>query len=1481
MKKFFALFSLALAAILLSALFSVGGVTAATERVIYISDDGTGDGSAPSSPLKAETLVERYIWTDSAVQNGYASRRSYTAEQCNTYWFSPGSSTDVFREGTQYYKNSVLYQAAVMLEDTGGKIVLVGDVTLDYSKSYSYASLTARDFYMPDCSKNVTITSQNGAKLIITEGAHLRLGGDTVFENITIATTSTANSTPGGVQNRAICANGHKVVFGDGIVTTNLQGNSGAYYPSIAGGSRFAATSSSYNTDVTINSGKWYRVYGVTTGIPNNPDYAPSANVKMTINGGEFLNMISCASVNNVYDQVMDVDLTINGGTFSSASTIYASGPRGCLYPDNVTNIKITGGTFNGSTVKAFLPPASTSKIMVDFLPTVNLDLSGCTLSEANVKKLASDFAQYADSGAGIGSVTFPAKYCTGATLLTPAENDSAFENGSFDAEGLSIKANYKISGTNYSSVIKYTSGDPLFTFDFDASSPGNKTMTYKYNGITFSTGNVKVVAPPKVYLLGAQIRIDSSESQTLRFVARVDKRFGEEITLGDYGFIALPSDQYKSEELAFGSVYGANEMISTGTVFRPELGSMYNGDEFFTYSGAYPAIPLSAYAKDVKAVAFVKFSYEGEDYYTYSEIATKNVLAVAEAAYGSPTESETFKSWIKTNVIDAYADYSANNSYDSASADALRQKIVDYMTEESNFEWTPGNDMTVSFNVGSSVKTYTLKAGTTYKGLPYIADKKATLDEFKEYITVVETSSGAKRNIYTGPSIDLVPGTATGTGNVTSYEETYKHDGIRGYITVNPGETLPLSELLPGTDYGSIVNAWNRVCSNYTFFTTPYTFLPEKGGRGAVKVGDYVTGTDTSTIVSSTGEEAMYEAYAKVRKGDVILTYYSSDRGLRMAMEDAHVVRGTNGKVDPSQSTVKAIFTDSTLASNSFYRTATYTFADLYAKKRIPVTFPEISSGLDTQTVTTLQHFDGENAIATGKLSGEVYSDHSIISVNVSLVRKLDENDSGKDVALYDKTYYYNSRDDMNVNRVSLTDFPDVTNAVRNCVEGKTYYLTVKSNVMSEGEKVLVEYEYVKPMNDVSKYETLFTFGEIADNTQRDVVVQYMYDMSQYEWTPTVNFSYVRNPASTFTPSGYYKAGQTYRGVAYTNTRSTAFEFDEILGTAPGRKTFDPLQFVPFEEGYYENKSDSNFINGRKSYMTQAPDGLTKTVVNTENGAPVYYIDWNRILGNHCASSLTNALQQAVRVDGDNLKYNVNGLDIMLPHDDYMFTGSIAHLYGPNAMYEHYALVRKGDVCYTRKAAGGHNRCAYEDAFVIRDANGIIDPDRSYIKMIEQTDTLESAKDSTFVSTHGYDTSWWVGHDYTFTFLYDTNAAIFNTVTEFLTGESEQAYLGLTKKTTSESVLNGVYGMVESNYPLLMVRMRITDNTSGEVYEQKFMQHPLNTNSTLYKYYKYNITTLYNNIGIADLPSGSYTYTLEAEIGQGIRTLDTCTFTK
>lgn len=157
--------------------------------------------------------------------------------------------------------------------------------------------------------------------------------------------------------------------------------------------------------------------------------------------------------------------------------------------------------------------------------------------------------------------------------------------------------------------------------------------------------------------------------------------------------------------------------------------------------------------------------------------------------------------------------------------------------------------------------------------------------------------------------------------------------------------------------------------------------------------------------------------------------------------------------------------------------------------------------------------------------------------------------------------------------------------------------------------------------------------------------------------------------------------------------------------------------------------------------------------------------------------------------------------------------TKQITEYNGEEVMYESYAQLRMGDgVCYWYNGYG-HSRVCASDAVVVRDENGKINPDYSYIEMTEQGVTTIDDEAKTF-------TSWRHHWKYTFANLYNGYYVPF-TIKEFMTGEFEEIDCKL-ENGSSDSRWSLTAGTITCNYSIDSVTMLITDDSGKEVYNHR-----------------------------------------------------------
>ncbi|MBQ8797275.1 MAG: hypothetical protein IJZ56_03675 [Oscillospiraceae bacterium] len=173
----------------------------------------------------------------------------------------------------------------------------------------------------------------------------------------------------------------------------------------------------------------------------------------------------------------------------------------------------------------------------------------------------------------------------------------------------------------------------------------------------------------------------------------------------------------------------------------------------------------------------------------------------------------------------------------------------------------------------------------------------------------------------------------------------------------------------------------------------------------GFVKVGDYIYDDDvdtyregiynTVTILDENSEEKMYECYAGLKKGDVIV-YYTTAGHVVLMSEDAHVVRDASGKVDPIQSYVTVIDQTSThstmtnAAGDTFAYEANvdakWTFQKMFKGEYIPFTFKEWLGEDPIESSWAKYSYTGDSIALSDIYKAKVTSNYAISDIYVSV---------------------------------------------------------------------------------------------------------------------------------------------------------------------------------------------------------------------------------------------------------------------------------------------------------------------------------------------------------------------------------------------------------------------------------------------------------------------------------------------------------------
>ena len=283
-----------------------------------------------------------------------------------------------------------------------------------------------------------------------------------------------------------------------------------------------------------------------------------------------------------------------------------------------------------------------------------------------------------------------------------------------------------------------------------------------------------------------------------------------------------------------------------------------------------------------------------------------------------------------------------------------FRDVAVDYMREQASVEWVCENGFSVvdKFEYWSIGLEY--KKGVTYHGITY-TNVKSSMDEFMMFY------SDGKVNMESGGSNDVV-----GNGCFSSTQNATQQ--------FDPTVAGTTDVIMPGlkTFEAKIVGSYK---------------VPENIRR-------------TEQIISANGNDAMYAAYAELKKGDLIIQK-DIDKGMshvRMLVEDANIYTNASGKVIPSRSFVKTIE-----QTNAFDKTRTdgvnttwyvdhiYTFSTLVSTNYVPVTLESYSKDRSEMEKPYL-YLDSEikpEILAKKTFSSTVKSNFPIRFVKIDILDK------------------------------------------------------------------------------------------------------------------------------------------------------------------------------------------------------------------------------------------------------------------------------------------------------------------------------------------------------------------------------------------------------------------------------------------------------------------------------------------------------------
>jgi len=353
---------------------------------------------------------------------------------------------------------------------------------------------------------------------------------------------------------------------------------------------------------------------------------------------------------------------------------------------------------------------------------------------------------------------------------------------------------------------------------------------------------------------------------------------------------------------------------------------------------------------------------------------------------------------------------------------------------------------------------------------------------------------------------------------------------------------------------------------------------------------------------------------------------------------------------------------------------------------------------------------------------------------------------------------------------------------------------------------------------------------AEMTQDQLRDICVRYMVLQASVVWTPDFDLSYECTYAATADRDGHLNlpAIRRYGGQPYS---SAARDIWALLDH------YDPETGILYASQY---------------------GASVGTVIGNNCGTACFW-GWSRISSTITFSGTRTMCYNRGCIPLGPYTYDTEKTE----NFDVITTQMICDSNGEDTMYESYALLQKASgIAMYNAGITGHTRMVKENATVVRDGAGKIDPDQSYVVCVEQgsTQRAETTEENGQVFYIGSRDS-----KYSFRELFNTGYLPFE-VPE-LCGKAAVQKAKAELISSDQTVASISEGTVEANYCISRVDAIFTDADGKIAYQTNALG---SSNAT--DQYKMKISKVFLLTQLSRrLKKGqSYTLTMTARLGNG-----------
>lgn len=446
-----------------------------------------------------------------------------------------------------------------------------------------------------------------------------------------------------------------------------------------------------------------------------------------------------------------------------------------------------------------------------------------------------------------------------------------------------------------------------------------------------------------------------------------------------------------------------------------------------------------------------------------------------------------------------------------------VRENIVKRMYDMATIKWSPTVEFHDTRTIGSnssSIRT-TYMVGNTYYGPPYTQRNRGTLEKFASEID--------------------------NNGLLAEPENLLEiwGDDCATSVSYSISKYIPVHEVC-----GTTEAIWDR--------------------RKTTLLGNLqIDGKDSAStdLKSRYTEQEFYEAYAELQKGDMVSTHWKSNTHIRLITGNTHIVRNTDGAINPDKSYIirtdikigqadtshgsndfgglinendyvvpfepKSEYTDIQKLSDlegknlNFYINKKETFKELYNGNYLPITLNEyLTETVEAPYARIINPNTAEN-IKNG-LKGTIYTNYTIISINFNIHNKV----TGEDKAFVD----YPSHRTVKVDDISMSSLEgnwantyslyyntpeEIQNYIRETMQDWNDFELKISVTAGENDNMEVfnlKYDKVAPELDVKYSTTLSTNQDIVVTITANEEIQEVEGWTLSEDKKTMTKTYTEN---------------------------------------------------------------------------------------------------------------------------------------------------------------------------------------------------------------------------------------------------------------------------------------------------------------------------------------------------------------------------------